>query len=199
VHEAANMHQSSSEKEPAWQELGPQLDAALAQLSATDRDALLLRYFERKTAREIGQRLGVSEDAAQKRVIRALNQLRGAFADRGLPVTASALLGALSVEAVQAAPAALAPSVTATALATVASTSTLGILTLVYISTSVVVDPCESVVDTTLNCIPARLVLANSFWGEPLLVEGRSATYPQQNCPVDALGSNCEFSLCLWK
>jgi RNA polymerase sigma factor (sigma-70 family) len=130
-HEAANMHQSSSENEPAWKELAPQLDSALAQLSATDRDALLLRYFERKTAREIGQHLGVSEDAAQKRVIRALNQLRGAFADRGLPVTASALLGALSLEAVQAAPAALAPSVTATALATVASTSTLGILTLV--------------------------------------------------------------------
>jgi RNA polymerase sigma factor (sigma-70 family) len=130
-HEAANMNQNSPEREPAWQELAPQLDAALAQLSATDRDALLLRYFERKTAREIGQRFGVSEDAAQKRVIRALSQLRGAFAGRGLPVTASALVGALSLEAVQAAPTTLAASVTATALATITSTSTQGILTLV--------------------------------------------------------------------
>jgi RNA polymerase sigma factor (sigma-70 family) len=129
--EAAIMNQSSSEKEPGWQELAPQLDAALGQLSSMDRDALLLRYFERKTASEIGQRLGVSEDAAQKRVIRALNQLRGAFAGRRVSVTTSALAGALSLEAVQAAPATLVASITANALATVASTSTLGILTLV--------------------------------------------------------------------
>jgi len=128
--EAAIMNEDSSETKAIWEHLAPQLDDALAQLPAMDRDALLLRYFERKTAREIGQRLGLSEDATQKRLVRALDQLRRTFQRRGATVTAAALAGALSLEAVQSAPAALAASVTATSLATLASTSTSGILTL---------------------------------------------------------------------
>src|SRR5262249_50509213 len=75
--EAVTMNQDSSEISASWEELAPHLDGALDQLNAADRDALLLRYFERKTAREIGERLGLSEDAAQKRLVRALEQLRG--------------------------------------------------------------------------------------------------------------------------
>ena len=43
--------------------------------SEPDRGALLRCYFERKSAREMAQTLGVSEDAAQKRVSRAVEHL----------------------------------------------------------------------------------------------------------------------------
>ena len=46
----------SNEMEAVWDQMAPHLDGVLAQLSEADRDAILLRYFERKTAREIGER-----------------------------------------------------------------------------------------------------------------------------------------------
>jgi RNA polymerase sigma factor (sigma-70 family) len=128
--EAAIMNQYSSETTALWEQLAPYLDEALGRLSAADRDAVLLRYFERKTAREIGERLGISEEAAQKRVMRVLDELRGLLHQRGVTVSASALAAALSMEAVQAAPSALAASVTATSLATLATTPGSGLLNL---------------------------------------------------------------------
>jgi hypothetical protein len=57
--------------------------------------------------REVGAVLGASEDAAQKRVTRTLEQLRGFFVKQGVPVSAAGLAAHLSTNAVEAAPAAL--------------------------------------------------------------------------------------------
>src|ERR1035438_5047037 len=54
----------------AWMQLAPLLDDAMAELGETDRTALVLRYFENKTAREIAGALRMEENAAQKRVVR---------------------------------------------------------------------------------------------------------------------------------
>ena len=54
----------SAEPDAIWEHIAPHLDAALGELSETDRDALMLRYFERKSAQEMAQRLGVSDEAA---------------------------------------------------------------------------------------------------------------------------------------
>src|SRR5207247_4228340 len=83
-------------------------DVALGELSDADRDALLLRYFEGKSAREMAQTLGVSDEAAQKRVSRAVERLREFFAKRGVTVGASGLVVVMSANAVQAAPVGLA-------------------------------------------------------------------------------------------
>ena len=56
----------------AWQEIEPHLDDALTKLGETDRNALVLRFFENRNLREVGLGLGVSEVAAQKRIARAL-------------------------------------------------------------------------------------------------------------------------------
>lgn len=123
--------QSNLEEIPtdsAWNELSPLLDDAMSRLRATDRDALVLRYFENKTLPEVGAALGVEERAAQKRVTRALEKLRCLFTKRGVVSTAALIAGALSAHSVQAAPAALANAITATALqgsAVTASTLTL--------------------------------------------------------------------------
>ena len=116
--EAATMNELLSvEPDTTWEHIGPHLDDALGELSESDRDALLLRYFERKSAREMAQTLGVSDEAAQKRVSRAVERLREFFAKRGVTVGASELVVVISANSVQAAPSVLAKTVTAVAIA----------------------------------------------------------------------------------
>src|SRR5215471_17330680 len=83
--EAATMNQLDADgTETLWKEIEPCLDDALAQLSPMERDVILWRYFERRTAEWIGTELGLTAEAAQKRAGRALERLRGILADRGL-------------------------------------------------------------------------------------------------------------------
>ncbi len=125
--EAAAMTElPSTTPDAAWDDIAPHLDAALSDLSEPDRDAVLLRYFERKSAREMAEILGVGEEAAQKRVTRAVERLREFFAKRGVVVGTSGLVAIISANAVQAAPAGLALTISAAALAgtTLAATAT---------------------------------------------------------------------------
>lgn len=89
---------------PSWSELEPLLDEAMASLDDTDRKAILLRFFENKNLDEVGCALGSSEDAAQKRVSRAVERLRSYFAKRGVATAAAALMTDLSAHAVLPAP-----------------------------------------------------------------------------------------------
>ena len=100
----------------AWQELSPLLDEAMAQLRDKDRDALVLRYFENKSLREVGDALGLQERAAQKRVARGLEKLHAFFARRGIASTTAIIAGAVSANSIQAAPVALTKSITAVAV-----------------------------------------------------------------------------------
>jgi RNA polymerase sigma factor (sigma-70 family) len=114
--EAAAMNELlATEPDVAWEQIAPHLDAALGELGEVDRDALLLRYFERKSAREIAQILGVSDEAAQKRVSRAVERLREFFAQRGITVGAGGLVVILTANVVQAAPLGLGAAITTTA------------------------------------------------------------------------------------
>ena len=107
--EAAAMNEHlSTEPEPLWHEIAPQLDDVLGDMNDADRDALLLRFFERRSARQIARTLGTSEEAAQKRVSRAVERLRDLFAQRGIAVGASGMVLLISANAVQAAPSGLA-------------------------------------------------------------------------------------------
>lgn len=99
----------------AWAQLAPLLDDALAELGESDRTALVLRFFENKTAREIAGALRMEEAAAQKRVARALEKLRAIFVKRGVTLTVTVITGAVAANSVQAAPAGLAAAVAATA------------------------------------------------------------------------------------
>jgi RNA polymerase sigma factor (sigma-70 family) len=99
-----------------WDSLAPHLDAALGELTEADRDALLMRYFERKSAREMAQILGTSEEAAQKRVTRAVERVREFFSKRGITIGAAGLVVAISANAVQAAPVGLAATISASAI-----------------------------------------------------------------------------------
>jgi RNA polymerase sigma factor (sigma-70 family) len=115
--EAIAMQQFTPEPAPEWEQLRPVLDAAMGRLGAKDRNAILLHYFERKDFRAVGAALGVTDDAAQKRVSRALRKLRAMLARNGVTASASALAVLLSTTSVQSAPAGLAFSVAKSSLA----------------------------------------------------------------------------------
>ena len=87
-----------------WEEMAPHLDTAMGELRGPDRDALLMRYFENRSLREVGEALGITEAAAKKRVARALDRLRTAFRRRGLTISAVVAGTALAQNSVRAAP-----------------------------------------------------------------------------------------------
>ena len=71
------------EDQSAFKSLLPLLDDALLSLREKDRTALLLRYYETQSLRDVGAALTVSEDTARKRVQRALEKLAEFFSRRG--------------------------------------------------------------------------------------------------------------------
>ncbi len=76
-------------------ELMESLDDALATLNAKDQNAIILRFFEEQSLRTVGEALGTSEDAAQKRIARAIEKLRAFFVARGVVVPTGAFLTTL--------------------------------------------------------------------------------------------------------
>lgn len=93
-----------------WTRLRPVLDSAMHELKAAEREAILSRYFENRSLAEVGRQFQVSEDAARKRVDRALEKLRLTLNRRGLAAGA-ALASLISANAIQVAPAGLAGTI----------------------------------------------------------------------------------------
>jgi uncharacterized protein (TIGR03435 family) len=113
---AAQM-QTTADENFAWEQIAPFLDEAMAKLGGKDRDAVLLRYFENKNLAEVGAAMGTNEDAARKRIARAMEKLRNYFSKRGVTLTVAVFAGAVSANSVQAAPVLLIKTATAVAIA----------------------------------------------------------------------------------
>ncbi len=75
----------------AWRDHVPQLSAALNRLSVNDQTILFLRFYEGLTFAELSRHLKIKERAAQKRLHRAVDRLRGLLGKRGIPLTAAML------------------------------------------------------------------------------------------------------------
>jgi len=117
--------QNGSTDTPIWEQAAPILDDAVNALPARDRDALLLRYFQGGSVRDVAVALGVSEETARQRVSRAVEKLRRAFARHG--VTATAATVAAIVTGIDASPAPAAVAAASTAMAT-AGAGSVGVL-----------------------------------------------------------------------
>jgi RNA polymerase sigma factor (sigma-70 family) len=76
---------------PTWQRLAPTLDAGVAGLREADRQAIVLRFFQRQSLAEVGRAMGISEDAAQMRVSRAVGKLRAFFVRAGVTLDTCSL------------------------------------------------------------------------------------------------------------
>ncbi len=100
-----------------WDRIRPLLDEALEELNDPDRDAIALRYFEGRAFADVGRALRLTEEAARKRVDRALDKLAGILSRRGVTSTTAAVGAVLAHQGAVAAPAGLAASVTGAAMA----------------------------------------------------------------------------------
>jgi hypothetical protein len=82
-------NEATSQYNESWHRIQPMLDTALTALTAKDRDALLLRFYRSLSIREIGITLGITTDAAQKRIDRATERLRVKLNHRGYEINCS--------------------------------------------------------------------------------------------------------------
>jgi RNA polymerase sigma factor (sigma-70 family) len=104
------------DEQPVLRALVPLLDEALLSLREKERTALLLRYYESLSLRDVGVSLGVSEDAARKRVGAALDALSGFFQRHGFKTATTAAAAAALQHTAAAAPATLAAAIAQTAM-----------------------------------------------------------------------------------
>jgi len=92
------------EPNPDWFTHERPVNDALTSLKPTDRQAVLLRYFDGLSFEEIAQTLAVSESVAQKRVVRAVDKMRRHLTAQGV-ATSAILVALLTQESAKAAPA----------------------------------------------------------------------------------------------
>src|ERR1043166_773800 len=111
--------------EDPWHQIAPLLDIAIANLSAKDQQAIVLRFFQNQTLKQVGVALGTSEDAAKMRVNRAVEKLRTFIARRGATIPGAILAGTISAHSVEAAPAHLIFSVVSAAKTAASGSATL--------------------------------------------------------------------------
>jgi hypothetical protein len=97
-------------------------------LNKTEQNAIVLRFLENRSLRETGEALAVSEDAAQKRIGRALDKLRLHFARHRITVSSALVAAALVTASAQTAPVGLAAGIARGAIA--ATTGGVGLTTL---------------------------------------------------------------------
>lgn len=173
----------SSAADEQWNAMAPLLDEALAGLRDKDRQAVLLRFFENKSLVDVGSALNAGEDTARKRVSRALEKLRKFFTKRGVVLTTAIIAGAISANAVQAAPAGLATTITATAKGSAVAASTI------------------TLVNGTFKIMTyAKLKLALGIAAATLLAAGTvdltlaSMTEPDKNSAAAATGQETTYA-----
>jgi RNA polymerase sigma factor (sigma-70 family) len=109
-----------------WEKVSPILDGALAALGPSDRDAVLLRFMQEKSHEEVGSALGITSEAARKRIDRALEKLRAHFVRGGVTLSAAALATLLSTQATVAAPVGLSGTIAASVGAAAAGAAVAG-------------------------------------------------------------------------
>jgi RNA polymerase sigma factor (sigma-70 family) len=124
---AVEMGTTMKDDDRSTESLASELDDALMELRETDRRVVLLRFFEHKSLREVGEELGIAEDAAQKRVAKSVEQLTRWFRRHGYGVGTTALTVAALKASAKAAPHGLAALAARVALQEAAVTSLSGV------------------------------------------------------------------------
>jgi RNA polymerase sigma factor (sigma-70 family) len=154
---------TASLDDETWKEIAPLLDKLVGRLKGCDRQAILLRFYEGKSMSQIGVALSISEDAAKKRVAKAVRRLRELLSARGVGVGDGALGSVMLLHTTHAAPPPLgAPTAGATSIS-------MGVITMMAISRL----KLAALVALAIALIPAAVVMALQS------NEGPPATRPQ--------------------
>ena len=198
-----------NEPDAAWEQLSPLLDEAMARLRDQDRDAIVLRFFENKSLQQVGAALGLEERAAQKRVARGLEKLRAFFAKRGVDSTATGIAERISANSIQAAPVALAKTISAVAITkgAAAGGSTLAlvkgalkIMAWTKAKTAIVAGVVVILAGTTtpviVHVVHQRSAAASLFTSKTELTDADNANYQQQTGTTPAQMAQTFFDAC---
>jgi RNA polymerase sigma factor (sigma-70 family) len=116
------------ETDAAWQQIAPVLETAMDGLNERDRQAVLLRFFENQTLAQVGAALDMTEDGARLRVNRALDKLRAKLGKAGVTLGATVIAGAVTTNAVTAAPVGLAATISVAAATLAGTTATAALI-----------------------------------------------------------------------
>src|ERR1041385_628334 len=122
--QAVEMNALQDDSQALLSEIAPFLDDAINQLGVHDRAAILLRFFEQRDLRSVGEALGTSENTARMRVARALEKLETLLKRQGIACSAVALGTTLATGAVTSAPVGMAAAIATTSLAGAATATT---------------------------------------------------------------------------
>jgi RNA polymerase sigma factor (sigma-70 family) len=174
---AVSLDAMNNTSEP-WDQLAPEIDGAINELSEGDRSLVLLRFYQDKTHPQIASELGIKEDAARMRTNRALEKLRAILTKRGITTSSALLATTLPGHAVSPAPAALASSIAA-ALPNTATTSTLGFLKIHFLTlgTLALGAPLDTTPQVKINRLEGALETA------PLTSQAPSSSRPSSVGP----------------
>jgi RNA polymerase sigma factor (sigma-70 family) len=95
------------------QEMVPHLDEALTCLPARERQLVVLRFYERRSVREIAAATGANEEACRKRIQRSVHRLGEILRRRGVASSTTSLAAVLAGQPLCIAPASAAAIATA--------------------------------------------------------------------------------------
>lgn len=148
---------SASRADFEWNEVSPVIDDVMLDLSAKDREVVLLRFFQGLNFSEMAPKLQLTEDGARLRLNRAVEKMRSSLARRGIVSTAAALSGVLSSQAGAAAPGGLTSSLVAGALkelSTIGAKATgLSVFNLITMTKSTAIVSCAVVLLATVPIV----------------------------------------------
>src|SRR2546422_10818537 len=94
--QAIEMNELRDDSQVSLSEIAPILDNAIDQLGTQDRAVIVLRFFEQRDFRSVGEVLGIPENTARMRVTRALEKLGKLLKREGIACYVSALGTALA-------------------------------------------------------------------------------------------------------
>jgi RNA polymerase sigma factor (sigma-70 family) len=157
---AASAQEHQSKGDSIWAPLVPVLDEGILELKESDRLTVILHFIEGRTFSQIGQLLGVGEDAARKRLRKSLIQLTQFFRKQGYEIPN------------------IAPSSRLFAIATPPASATLAAKTLAGVTTSLQITATASATATTsiMTMSKAKAILAGT-----LVVAGVTGPYAYQH------------------
>jgi RNA polymerase sigma factor (sigma-70 family) len=193
---------NDSDGRDIWEETLPLLDEAIDKLPKPDRELILLRFFERKSFREIGGQLGKTEAAAQKQGERALTKLSDSLRQQGV-VASTAVLGAgLATNALATPPTTLISTITAEAITASASAAanltfleTIQAMNPIHLKTAAIVTAIAAIpvasqwnANNELRADLAELQNRSAAIVEKVIIERRDSgsTAPQKHMPPNA-------------
>jgi RNA polymerase sigma factor (sigma-70 family) len=197
-----------------WVKIAPLLDGAVANLREKDRQAILFRFYEGRNLSEVGKVLQISEDAAEKRVSRALEKLRKFFLRHDIASTTTVIAGIVSANSVQAAPVGLAKTISAVAVTKGAAVSAssltlikgaLKIMAWTKMKTAAVVGAVVILAAGTATGLviqqrrhansPVAVAASSEFSNQKLQGgwKGSNTAHPGQTCTVNISGDQIKY------